>query len=181
MSRLASDVVEDALLSEEGCERLSENLNSLRVKLKLFKDGAGNNELGGSSSQTQYMKGPKRVRMIRNQRLQQGSNGDVVAIRRVEEGALMLHRLGIRVCFFVNQDSTRLGMRGLWRGSLEKMSIKKGLRVEILGVFRQLDEELVMFAFSYKKGKMEDFKAKKVEEMVMIDEEWLGWLLECLQ
>ncbi|CAL2265049.1 unnamed protein product [Prunus armeniaca] len=28
---------------------------------------------------------------------------------------------------------------------------------------------------------MEDFKAKKVEEMVVIVKEWLGWLLECLQ
>ncbi|KAI5339180.1 hypothetical protein L3X38_018452 [Prunus dulcis] len=62
MSRLASDVVEDALMSKEGCELLSENLNSLRVKLKLLKDGAGNNEVGGSSSQIQYMKDPKRVR-----------------------------------------------------------------------------------------------------------------------
>ncbi|KAI5318487.1 hypothetical protein L3X38_038195 [Prunus dulcis] len=34
----------------------------LRVKLKLLKDGASNNEVGGSSSQTQYMKDPKRVR-----------------------------------------------------------------------------------------------------------------------
>ena len=56
MSRLASDVVEDALMSEEGCELLSETLKSLQVKLKLLKDGLSNNEVGGSSSQTQYMK-----------------------------------------------------------------------------------------------------------------------------
>ncbi|BBH05500.1 hypothetical protein Prudu_016903 [Prunus dulcis] len=62
MSRLASDVVEDALMSEEGCEVLSETLKSLQVKLKLLKDGPSNNEVGGSSSQTQYMKDPKRVR-----------------------------------------------------------------------------------------------------------------------
>ncbi|KAI5348828.1 hypothetical protein L3X38_001715 [Prunus dulcis] len=62
MSRLASDVVEDALMSEEGCELLSETLKSLQVKLKLLKDGPSNNEVGGSSSQTQYMKDPKRVR-----------------------------------------------------------------------------------------------------------------------
>ncbi|KAI5325303.1 hypothetical protein L3X38_034377 [Prunus dulcis] len=29
--------------------------------------------------------------------------------------------------------------------------------------------------------KMEDFKDGKIEEMVVITEEWLGWLLECLQ
>ncbi|KAI5312997.1 hypothetical protein L3X38_042171 [Prunus dulcis] len=34
----------------------------LGVKLKLLKDGPSNNEVGGSSSQTQYMKDPKRVR-----------------------------------------------------------------------------------------------------------------------
>ncbi|XP_020417965.1 protein FAR1-RELATED SEQUENCE 5-like [Prunus persica] len=62
MSRLASDVVEDALMGEEGCELLSETLKSLQVKLKLLKDGPSNNEVGGSSSQTQYMKDPKRVR-----------------------------------------------------------------------------------------------------------------------
>ncbi|BBN67831.1 hypothetical protein Prudu_200S000400 [Prunus dulcis] len=62
MSQLASDVVEDALMSEEGCELLSETLKSLQVKLKLLKDGPSNNEVGGSSSQTQYMKDPKRVR-----------------------------------------------------------------------------------------------------------------------
>ncbi|XP_020421308.1 protein FAR1-RELATED SEQUENCE 5-like [Prunus persica] len=62
MSRLASDVVEDALMSEEGCELLSETLKSLQVKLKLLKDGPSNNEVGGFSSQTQYMKDPKRVR-----------------------------------------------------------------------------------------------------------------------
>ncbi|XP_020421372.1 protein FAR1-RELATED SEQUENCE 5-like [Prunus persica] len=62
MSRVASDVVEDALMSEEGCELLSETLKSLQVKLKLLKDGPSNNEVGGSSSQTQYMKDPKRVR-----------------------------------------------------------------------------------------------------------------------
>ncbi|CAL8135747.1 unnamed protein product [Prunus armeniaca] len=62
MSRLASDVVEDALMCEEGCELLSETLKSLQVKLKLLKDGPSNNEVGGSSSQTQYMKDPKRVR-----------------------------------------------------------------------------------------------------------------------
>ncbi|KAI5328495.1 hypothetical protein L3X38_027892 [Prunus dulcis] len=62
MSRLASDVVDDALMYEEGCELLSETLKSLRAKLKLLKDGASNNEVGGSSSQTQYMKDPKRVR-----------------------------------------------------------------------------------------------------------------------
>ncbi|KAI5353599.1 hypothetical protein L3X38_006493 [Prunus dulcis] len=62
MSRLASDVVEDALMSEEGCELLSETLKSLQVKLKLLKDGPSNNKVGGSSSQTQYMKDPKRVR-----------------------------------------------------------------------------------------------------------------------
>ncbi|XP_021834641.1 protein FAR1-RELATED SEQUENCE 5-like [Prunus avium] len=62
MSRLASDVVEDALMCEEGCELVSETLKSLRVKLKLLKDGPSNNEVGGSSSQTQYMKDPKRER-----------------------------------------------------------------------------------------------------------------------
>ncbi|KAI5353732.1 hypothetical protein L3X38_006626 [Prunus dulcis] len=62
MSRLASDVVEDALMSEEGCEVLSATLKCLQVKLKLLKDGPSNNEVGGSSSQTQYMKDPKRVR-----------------------------------------------------------------------------------------------------------------------
>ncbi|CAL8089014.1 unnamed protein product [Prunus armeniaca] len=46
MSRLASDVVEDALMCEEGCELLSETLRSLRVKLKLLKDGPSNNEVG---------------------------------------------------------------------------------------------------------------------------------------
>ncbi|BBN67412.1 hypothetical protein Prudu_70S000700 [Prunus dulcis] len=50
------------LMSEEGCELLSETLKSLQVKLKLLKDGPSNNEVGGSSSQTQYMKDPKRVR-----------------------------------------------------------------------------------------------------------------------
>ncbi|CAL2241523.1 unnamed protein product [Prunus armeniaca] len=50
MSRLASDVVEDALMCEEGCELLSETLKSLGVKLKLLKDGPSNNEVGGSSS-----------------------------------------------------------------------------------------------------------------------------------
>ncbi|KAI5317400.1 hypothetical protein L3X38_037107 [Prunus dulcis] len=39
MSRLASDVVEDALMSEEGCELLSTTIKSLQVKLKLLKDG----------------------------------------------------------------------------------------------------------------------------------------------
>ncbi|KAI5333516.1 hypothetical protein L3X38_023647 [Prunus dulcis] len=34
----------------------------LGVKLKLLKDGPSNNEVGGCSSQTQYMKDPKRVR-----------------------------------------------------------------------------------------------------------------------
>ncbi|KAI5312262.1 hypothetical protein L3X38_041435 [Prunus dulcis] len=62
MSRLASDVVEDAFMSEEGCELLSETLKSLQVKLKLLKDGPSNNEVEGSSSQTQYMKDPKIVR-----------------------------------------------------------------------------------------------------------------------
>ncbi|KAI5351723.1 hypothetical protein L3X38_004614 [Prunus dulcis] len=32
MSRLASDVVDDALMSEEGCELLSETLKSLQEK-----------------------------------------------------------------------------------------------------------------------------------------------------
>ncbi|CAL2253148.1 unnamed protein product [Prunus armeniaca] len=49
-------------MCEEGCELLSETLKSLQVKLKLLKDGPSNNEVGGSSSQTQYMKDPKRVR-----------------------------------------------------------------------------------------------------------------------
>ncbi|XP_020421334.1 protein FAR1-RELATED SEQUENCE 7-like [Prunus persica] len=49
MSRLASDVVEDALMSEEGCELLSETLKSLQVKLKLLKDGPSNNEVGWTS------------------------------------------------------------------------------------------------------------------------------------
>ncbi|CAL2270912.1 unnamed protein product [Prunus armeniaca] len=62
MSRLASDVVKDALMCEEGCELLSETPKSLRVKLKLLKDGPSNNKVGGSSSQTQYMKDPKRIR-----------------------------------------------------------------------------------------------------------------------
>ncbi|BBN68073.1 hypothetical protein Prudu_271S000200 [Prunus dulcis] len=62
MSRLASDMVEDALMSKEGCELLSETLKRLQVKLKLLKDGPSNNKVGGSSSQTQYMKDPKRVR-----------------------------------------------------------------------------------------------------------------------
>ncbi|KAI5338794.1 hypothetical protein L3X38_018066 [Prunus dulcis] len=30
-------------------------------------------------------------------------------------------------------------------------------------------------------GKMEDFKYGKIEEMVVIAAEWLGWPLECLQ
>ncbi|XP_021826151.1 protein FAR1-RELATED SEQUENCE 5-like [Prunus avium] len=46
MSRLGSDVVEDALMCEEGCELVSETLKSLRVKLKLLKDGPSNNEVG---------------------------------------------------------------------------------------------------------------------------------------
>ncbi|CAL8168275.1 unnamed protein product [Prunus armeniaca] len=29
--------------------------------------------------------------------------------------------------------------------------------------------------------KMKDFKDEKVEEMVVIAKEWLGWMLECLQ
>ncbi|CAL2238895.1 unnamed protein product [Prunus armeniaca] len=62
MSQLASDVVEDALMCEEGCELLLKTLKSLGVKLKLLKDGPSNNEVGGSSSQTQYTKDPKRVR-----------------------------------------------------------------------------------------------------------------------
>ncbi|CAL2228662.1 unnamed protein product [Prunus armeniaca] len=60
MSRLASDV----------------------VKLKLLKDGQSNNEVGGSSSQTQYMKDPKRVRC----------NG---GSKRVKEKAM---KRGIRHC-----------------------------------------------------------------------------------
>ncbi|KAI5328493.1 hypothetical protein L3X38_027890 [Prunus dulcis] len=52
----------DAVMSEEGCEVLSETQKSLQVKLKLLKDGPINNEVGGSSSQTQYMKDHKRVR-----------------------------------------------------------------------------------------------------------------------
>ncbi|KAI5328654.1 hypothetical protein L3X38_028051 [Prunus dulcis] len=50
------------VMSEEGCEVLSETQKSLQVKLKLLKDGPSNNEVGGSSSQTQYMKDHKRVR-----------------------------------------------------------------------------------------------------------------------
>ncbi|KAI5354460.1 hypothetical protein L3X38_007355 [Prunus dulcis] len=49
-------------MSEEGCEVLSETQKSLQVKLKLLKDGPSNNEVGGFSSQTQYMKDHKRVR-----------------------------------------------------------------------------------------------------------------------
>ncbi|KAI5334167.1 hypothetical protein L3X38_024300 [Prunus dulcis] len=50
------------VMSEEGCEVLSETQKSLQVKLKLLKDGPSNNEVGGFSSQTQYMKDHKRVR-----------------------------------------------------------------------------------------------------------------------
>ncbi|CAL9001323.1 unnamed protein product [Prunus brigantina] len=85
MSRLASDVVEDALMCEEGCELLSETLKSLRVKLKLLKDGPSNNEVGGSSSQTQYMKDPKRVRC----------NGGSKRVTGAKEKAM---KRGIRHC-----------------------------------------------------------------------------------
>ncbi|CAL9000027.1 unnamed protein product [Prunus brigantina] len=85
MSRLASDVVEDALMCEEGCELLSETLKSLRVKLKLLKDGPSNNEVGGSSSQTQYMKDPKRVRC----------NGGLKRVTGAKEKAM---KRGIRHC-----------------------------------------------------------------------------------
>ena len=85
MSRLASDVVEDALMCEEGCELLSETLKSLQVKLKLLKDGPSNNEVGGSSSQTQYMKDPKRVRC----------NGGSKRVTGAKEKAM---KRGIRHC-----------------------------------------------------------------------------------
>ncbi|CAL8175235.1 unnamed protein product [Prunus armeniaca] len=85
MSRLASDVVEDALMCEEGCELLSETLKSLRVKLKLLKDRPSNNEVGGSSSQTQYMKDPKRVRC----------NGGSKRVTGAKEKAM---KRGIRHC-----------------------------------------------------------------------------------
>ncbi|CAL2266079.1 unnamed protein product [Prunus armeniaca] len=85
MSRLASDVVEDALMCEEGCELLSEALRSLQMKLKLLKDGPSNNEVGGSSSQTQYMKDPKRVRC----------NGGSKQVTREKEKAM---KRGIRHC-----------------------------------------------------------------------------------
>ncbi|CAL8137263.1 unnamed protein product [Prunus armeniaca] len=75
MSRLASDVVEDALMCEEGYELLSETL----------KDGPGNNEVGGSSSQTQYMKDPKRVRC----------NGGSKRVMGAKEKAM---KRGIRHC-----------------------------------------------------------------------------------
>ncbi|CAL8991275.1 unnamed protein product [Prunus brigantina] len=61
MFRLASDVIEHALMSEEGCELLSNNLNDTRVTLELLNDGVGPSEVGGSSSQTRYLKDPKRV------------------------------------------------------------------------------------------------------------------------
>ncbi|CAL9008463.1 unnamed protein product [Prunus brigantina] len=61
MFRLASDVIEHALMSEEGCEILSNNLNDTRVTLELLNDGVGPSEVGGSSSQTRYLKDPKRV------------------------------------------------------------------------------------------------------------------------
>ncbi|CAL2272248.1 unnamed protein product [Prunus armeniaca] len=61
MFRLASDVIEHALMSEEGCELLSNNLNDRGVTLKLLNDGVGPSEVGGSSSQTRYLKDPKRV------------------------------------------------------------------------------------------------------------------------
>ncbi|KAI5349183.1 hypothetical protein L3X38_002070 [Prunus dulcis] len=35
--------------------------------------------------------------------------------------------------------------------------------------------------FMSSRGKMEDFKDGKIEEIVVIAEEWLGWPLECLQ
>ncbi|CAL9029931.1 unnamed protein product, partial [Prunus brigantina] len=85
MSRLASDVVEDALMCEEGCELLSETLKSLRVKLKLLNDGPSNNEVGGSSSETQYMKDPKRVRC----------NGGSKRVTGAKEKAM---KRGIRHC-----------------------------------------------------------------------------------
>ncbi|KAI5338387.1 hypothetical protein L3X38_017658 [Prunus dulcis] len=53
---------ERGIMSEEGCEVLSETQKSLQVKLKLLKDGPSNNEVRGFSSQTQYMKDHKRVR-----------------------------------------------------------------------------------------------------------------------
>ncbi|CAL9028816.1 unnamed protein product [Prunus brigantina] len=61
MFRLASDVIEHALMSEEGCELLSNNLNDTRVTLELLNDRVGPSEVGGSSSQTRYLKDPKRV------------------------------------------------------------------------------------------------------------------------
>ncbi|CAL8168014.1 unnamed protein product [Prunus armeniaca] len=85
MSRLASDVVEDALMCEEGCELLSKTLKSLQVKLKLLKDGPSNNEVGGSISQTQYMKDPKRVRC----------NGESKRVTGAKEKAM---KRGIRHC-----------------------------------------------------------------------------------
>ncbi|KAL6284917.1 hypothetical protein ACE6H2_015846 [Prunus campanulata] len=61
MSILASDVIEHALMSKEGCELLSNNLNDTRVTLKLLNDGVSPSKVGGSSSQTRYLKDPKRV------------------------------------------------------------------------------------------------------------------------
>ncbi|CAL8174028.1 unnamed protein product [Prunus armeniaca] len=52
MFRLASDVIEHALMFKEGCELLSNNLNDTWVTLKLLNDGVGPREVGGSRSQT---------------------------------------------------------------------------------------------------------------------------------
>ncbi|CAL2230522.1 unnamed protein product [Prunus armeniaca] len=48
-------------MSEEGFELLLNNLNDTLMKLKLLNDGVGPREVGGSSSQTRYLKDPKRV------------------------------------------------------------------------------------------------------------------------
>ncbi|CAL2248024.1 unnamed protein product [Prunus armeniaca] len=72
-------------MCEEGCELLSETLKSSRVKFKLLKDGPSNIEVGGSSSQTQYMKDPKRVRC----------NGGSKRVTGVKEKVM---KRGIRHC-----------------------------------------------------------------------------------
>ncbi|KAI5337570.1 hypothetical protein L3X38_016841 [Prunus dulcis] len=40
---------------------------------------------------------------------------------------------------------------------------------------------MILEKFKSSRGKMEDFNDRKIEEMVVIAEEWLGWPLECLQ
>ncbi|KAI5333459.1 hypothetical protein L3X38_023590 [Prunus dulcis] len=92
MSRLASDVIEHALMSEKGCELLSNNLNDTRVMLKLLNDGVGPSKVGGSSSQTRYLKDPKRV-------THKGSS------KRVKGAKEMRMERGIRHCQQCGQTS----------------------------------------------------------------------------